>query len=163
MGWAQSPTEVRSLRLGAARARPRRRRAVLLRACRPGDAPDGRRLDAFWAGASIYAGSYVFGSNFDYRLAFLVLCVPQLCAWAGSGARRCPGARLALGIARADALAQLGAARRCRSALQTWYTGLSFPPEEVLNWLLFAWLVAAVAATAAPRACRGGSRRRAAT
>jgi hypothetical protein len=30
--------------------------------------------------------------------------------------------------------------------LQTWYVNLSFPPEEVLNWLLFAWLGAALAA-----------------
>jgi hypothetical protein len=30
--------------------------------------------------------------------------------------------------------------------LQTWYVKLSFPPEEVLNWLLFAWLGAALAA-----------------
>jgi hypothetical protein len=29
--------------------------------------------------------------------------------------------------------------------LQTWYVGLAFPPEEVLNWLLFAWLGAALA------------------
>ena len=40
--------------------------------------------------------------------------------------------------------------------LQTWYVTLAFPPEEVLNWLLFAWLAAALArsALAAARAER---------
>ena len=32
--------------------------------------------------------------------------------------------------------------------LQTWYTGLSIPPEEILNWFLFAWLAAALASDA---------------
>jgi len=32
--------------------------------------------------------------------------------------------------------------------LQTWYEGLSFPPEEILNWALFAWIIGAVVATA---------------
>ncbi|MGK0205604.1 MAG: hypothetical protein ACI9S9_004695 [Planctomycetota bacterium] len=36
---------------------------------------------AFRMGAAIYVTSFVAGANFDYRLVFLVLAVPQLCAW----------------------------------------------------------------------------------
>ena len=99
------------------------------------------------AGASIYAGSYVFGSNFDYRLAFLVLCVPQLSVWARPSSSPLPGARAALG---ALVLTLWLSSDRppLPFGLQSWYTGLSFPPEEILNWLLFAWLVAAVAVSA---------------
>lgn len=32
-------------------------------------------------GASIYLGTYLLGNNWDYRLAFLVLVVPQLSQW----------------------------------------------------------------------------------
>ncbi len=146
VAWAQSPNEVRYLRLGLL-ALGLVGAAILLRGVRPVDAPGGLRLDAFWAGASIYAGSYVFGSNFDYRLAFLVLCVPQLCAWARSGASPLPGARPAL-ASLVLTLWLSSAGPPLPFGVQAWYTGLSFPPEEVLNWLLFAWLVAAVAATA---------------
>ena len=145
VSWAQSPTEVRVLRLGLI-ALGLVLAAVLLGAASRGRDGDERRLDAFWAGAAIYAGSYVFGSNFDYRLAFLVLCVPQLCAWARRGASPLPGARAALG-ALLLTLWLSSEQPPLPFGLQTWYTGLSFPPEEVLNWLLFAWLVGAMAAT----------------
>jgi predicted ferric reductase len=32
-------------------------------------------------GASIYVGTFLLGNNWDYRLAFLVLLVPQLVEW----------------------------------------------------------------------------------
>jgi hypothetical protein len=41
----------------------------------------GRNVDAFRMGASIYVGTFLLGNNFDYRLAFLVLTVPQLVEW----------------------------------------------------------------------------------
>jgi len=146
VSWAQSPAEVRWLRVGIL-VLGLLLAALLLRGARPGPAPDERRLDAFWAGASIYAASYFFGSNFDYRLAFLVLCVPALCAWARPGASPLPGARVALG-ALVLTLWLSSEQPPLPFGLQTWYAGLSFPPEEVLNWLLFAWLVGAVAVTA---------------
>ncbi len=49
------------------------------------DAP--RELDLFLAGAGIYVCTYALARNFDYRLAFLVLCVPQLVRWARQGSR----------------------------------------------------------------------------
>jgi Glycosyltransferase family 87 len=41
-----------------------------------------RELDLFWAGAGVYVCSYALARNFDYRLVFLLLAVPQLTRWA---------------------------------------------------------------------------------
>ncbi|HSM71637.1 MAG TPA: hypothetical protein VK851_08850 [Anaerolineales bacterium] len=40
-----------------------------------------RHLSAFRMGASIYVGTFLLGNNWDYRLAFLVLVIPQLTDW----------------------------------------------------------------------------------
>jgi hypothetical protein len=40
-----------------------------------------RNLAAFRMGAAIYVGTFLLGNNWDYRLAFLVLLVPQLVEW----------------------------------------------------------------------------------
>lgn len=40
-----------------------------------------RNLAAFRMGASIYAGTFLLGNNWDYRLAFLILVMPQLLQW----------------------------------------------------------------------------------
>jgi hypothetical protein len=50
---------------------------------------------AFLFGAGIYCGTYLLGTNFIYRLMFLLLCVPQLQDWQ---IRRCEGDK-AVGIA----------------------------------------------------------------
>jgi hypothetical protein len=46
-----------------------------------------RTFDAFLAGASIYVGTFALpGTNWDYRLVFLLLTIPQLFRWiAGVG------------------------------------------------------------------------------
>ena len=144
VGWAQSAAEVRYVRLGVIALGLLLGLAFLLLG-RAGGTLDERRLDAFWAGAAIYIATYVFENNFDYRLVFLLLCVPQLCAWTRNGGSPAPWP--------AAALAALVATLWLSSSqpplpfgLQTWYVKLSFPPEEVLNWLLFAWLGAALAA-----------------
>ena len=92
----------------------------------------------------MYVGTYVFGSNFDYRLAFLLLCVPQLCTWVRSGGAPAPWPAAALG-ALLVTLWLSSSQPPLPFGLQTWYVNLRFPPEEVLNWLLFAWLAAALA------------------
>jgi hypothetical protein len=38
-------------------------------------------LDAFRIGAAVYVGTFILGNNYDYRLMFLILTVPQLLAW----------------------------------------------------------------------------------
>jgi hypothetical protein len=40
-----------------------------------------RNLAAFRMGASIYVGTFLLGNNWDYRLAFLILVIPQLIEW----------------------------------------------------------------------------------
>lgn len=42
--------------------------------------PEGQTFDLFVAGASIYVGTFILSSNWDYRLIFLILCVPFLMA-----------------------------------------------------------------------------------
>lgn len=44
-----------------------------------------REFDLFWAGACIYVGSYAVFRSWDYRLAFVLLTVPQLLRWATAG------------------------------------------------------------------------------
>jgi hypothetical protein len=51
-------------------------------ACTIADTPAGT---AFCFGSGIYSGTFLLGSNFIYRLMFLLLCLPQLYEW-GSGA-----------------------------------------------------------------------------
>jgi hypothetical protein len=46
-----------------------------------------RDLDLFVAGAGVYLCSYVLVRNFDYRLAFLLLTLPQLLRWARERSR----------------------------------------------------------------------------
>ena len=43
---------------------------------------DGVAGTAFLFGAGIYCGSFLLGTNFVYRLMFLLLCLPQLRQWA---------------------------------------------------------------------------------
>lgn len=45
---------------------------------------DERNFAAFRMGASVYVGTFLLGNNFDYRLAFLILVMPQLIEWARS-------------------------------------------------------------------------------
>ena len=46
---------------------------------------DGIAGTAFLFGAGIYCGSFLLGTNFIYRLMFLLLCLPQLRDWARGG------------------------------------------------------------------------------
>ena len=45
------------------------------------DGSQERNLAAFRMGAAIYVGTFLLGNNWDYRLAFLVLVIPQLSEW----------------------------------------------------------------------------------
>jgi hypothetical protein len=152
VSWAQSAASVRYLRLALIAAGLLFALALYLSRRDHTDAPD-RKLDAFWAGAAVYAGSWVFGNNFDYRLAFLILCIPQLWAWSTRERGPVPGAPLAL-AALLTTLWLSSLLPPLPFGLQTWYEHIEVPPEEVLNLLLFGWLVAAVAATAPVPALR---------
>lgn len=43
---------------------------------------DHRYLDAFRVGAGVYLGTFWIGANWDYRLIYLLLTIPQLSKWA---------------------------------------------------------------------------------
>jgi hypothetical protein len=152
VSWAQSAASVRYLRLGLIALGLLIALALVAARRRPGSTSDVQ-LDAFWAGAAVYAGSWVFGNNFDYRLVFLVLCVPQLWVWTRERSGPVPGAGLALGALIAT-LWLSSVVPPLPFGLQTWYESIRVPPEEVLNLLLFGWLVAAVVATAPALALR---------
>jgi hypothetical protein len=91
---------------------------------------------AFLFGAGIYCGTYLLGTNFTYRLMFLLLCVPQLQDWQ---IRRCEGDK-AVGIA------ELGLFGTVLGVL--WLNGspnghsifLLFP--QLLDWFLFFCMAA---------------------
>src|SRR4029453_11690354 len=44
-----------------------------------------RELDFFCAGAGIYVATFALVRSADYRLAFLLLAIPQLVRWAAAG------------------------------------------------------------------------------
>src|SRR5207302_822458 len=46
---------------------------------------DQRDLDYFVAGSAIYVGTFALAQNFDYRLVFLLLTIPQLFRWTRTG------------------------------------------------------------------------------
>ena len=144
VSWAQSAAESRYIRLSVIALGVLAAVALVALARRSGARVTREvRLDAFWGGAAVYAGTYVFGNNFDYRLVFLILCVPQLCTWAREGGS--PALWPTAAIVAIVATFWLSSAfPPLPFGLRGWYRGLSFPPEEVLNWAIFAWVVAAL-------------------
>lgn len=46
------------------------------------ESPGSRNLRAFWMGAGVYIGTFFIGNNWDYRMIFLILTLPQLSDWA---------------------------------------------------------------------------------
>ena len=95
---------------------------------------------AFLFGAGIYCGTFLLGTNFDYRLMFLLLCVPQLLDWQLDRSRA-------------------GVVQRPKTGLGymvlgvLWLNGSSDGHSlflllpQVLDWSLFAYLTAVLMAT----------------
>jgi hypothetical protein len=86
---------------------------------------------AFLFGAGIYCGTFLLGTNFVYRLMFLLLCVPQLQDWQ-INANKNRGAELGL---------------FCLLFGVLWLNGnadghsLFLLLPQLLDWLLFGYLV----------------------
>jgi hypothetical protein len=57
---------------------------------------DPKRLDAFRMGSAIYVGTFLIGNNYDYRLLFLILTIPQLLDWRHHGSKIVP--RISTGV-----------------------------------------------------------------
>jgi hypothetical protein len=103
---------------------------------RLGSPEEVHSADAFCVGAGVYCGSYLFFYNFDYRLIFLLLTLPQLLR-----ATRVRRARLpfpVLGLALVLVCSWLGTSLPPLPAPldRAWSPRL----DELLNWLLFVYL-----------------------
>jgi hypothetical protein len=95
-----------------------------------------RNLSAFRMGASIYVGTFLLGNNWDYRLAFLILVIPQLLEWT----------RSSFGAYRYTALLSLFAVVASCWHFVFWYSPslyfsessreVWFVIDELLNWFL---------------------------
>lgn len=72
---------------------------VVARWCgRPAQVSPRAATDGFWAGGAVFIVCWFLGSNFDYRLASLVLVLPLLFAWSRSGGRLAVAARITCGL-----------------------------------------------------------------
>ena len=83
-------------------------------------------MEKMLVGCGIYCGSFVLLSNFNYRLIFLLLVVPQLVAWRTTAGN---AKRFALAALLTVALALL-----LSGQLRSWL----FLLKEGANWLIFA-------------------------
>jgi hypothetical protein len=98
-------------------------------------------MDAFVAGTAIYAGSFILEHNFDYRLVYLLLVVPQLLRWA----RRSRFAALVL----LTVVSTLWLSEVLSNGY--WTQHYPLPYDEILTWALFIVLLGMAWAAAVPR------------
>jgi hypothetical protein len=108
----------------------------------------GKNLAAFRMGASIYVGTFLLGNNWDYRLAFLVLVVPQLVEWTTSLNKR-------IGSVAVYSLVAIYIS--CWHFI-AWYSPIItthierltmlFILDELANWMLMVWLAYLLAVSA---------------
>lgn len=109
-------------------------------------------LDAFRAGSAIYVGTFFLGSNFDYRLMFLLLTIPQLTHWWQEKdvlirrIAKITGGALYLSLWHRLIL------RGLEWLLPADFPGsfsraLAFFPDEIANWVLFAGMIFLLAAS----------------
>ena len=124
--------------------------ALVAVTCRRGlpSAPDGRELDFFLAGAGIFVGTFAFAHNYNYRLTFLLLTLPQLLRWARESRPAVPFA--ALGLTLVLASLWLGASlSQFPLGLGEWWERVSadFPYDELVDTALAGYLAGALALT----------------
>lgn len=100
--------------------------------------------DAFVAGAGIYVFSFILWHNWDYRLIFLLMTLPQLVVWTRASQSPVPVPRLTL----VALLGTLWLSVPLTVDLGFWNPALDFITlddlglslDEVLNWVLFVSL-----------------------
>ena len=109
-------------------------------------------LDNFRIGAIIYIGTFIIGHNFDYRLIFLILTLPQLLAWIKI---QNPLSQVSVFLLIAILVTMWS------SFFAVWFSGLFslvfslektgnhlvFLLEEIINWLIFGCLIAILLST----------------
>jgi hypothetical protein len=92
-------------------------------------------LLGFHVGALIYLGTFATANNFDYRLVFLLLTLPQLIEWAAQPAHR---------------LCSLAAATLLSILILLWVSSLSEQLhlwDELATWIVAGQLTALIAVT----------------
>jgi hypothetical protein len=89
---------------------------------------------AFLFGAGIYCGTYLLGTNFIYRLMFLLLCIPQLLDWLMRKYQK------ASWVPEASVLMTVLGVLWLNGNSNGHTSFLLFP--QVLNWILFFFLAA---------------------
>ncbi|MGZ4384808.1 MAG: glycosyltransferase 87 family protein [Gaiellaceae bacterium] len=114
-----------------------RRRSL---AGRPGvGAGHDLEFDSFVAGSAIYVGSFALMHNWDYRLTFLLLTIPQLVRWSRTRLTPLPVPRLTLLFV--IAVLWFG-------ETSLWVPG--HPYDELFNWFLFVSLGTALLLISGP-------------
>jgi Glycosyltransferase family 87 len=115
-----------------------------LRVAAAAEPAERRDLDLLAAGAGVFVGTYALGQNFNYRMVFLLLTLPQLLRWAR--ARDAPLPFAAGGAAAVVATLWLGTSLPVLGVGDWWVeASASFPYDELLNVALFGYLGAALA------------------
>lgn len=103
-------------------------------------------LDAFRAGSAIYIGTFFLGNNFDYRLIFLLLTIPQLVWWWQADSWKLRLSAKITGLVLYFSLYHRLILRGLDALLpadfpDSYARALAFIPDEIANWTLFAGLV----------------------
>lgn len=91
-------------------------------------------LEAFRTGAGIYIGCFLLGTNYDYRLVFLIFTVPQLAAWLGTEKKE---------ILTVPFITLSAIVFSCWSYLPARFLGmkLTFVLKELSNWTVLSGLL----------------------
>ena len=94
---------------------------------------DRRFIDAFRLGAAIYLGTFIEGNSFNYRLIFLLFCIPQIIIWMSSHTGIRIWARIAILTLIVSCWGML--------LLSILPMDLAFWLDELANWVLFTGLL----------------------
>ena len=100
---------------------------------------ENRTLDFFRIGAAVYAGTFLLGASWDYRLIFASFMIPQLSVWATGPEPTLR--RWARGLIGATLVAAWSL------ALKDWFGPSARGLEEVAKWFLFYGCVHLLART----------------
>src|SRR5262245_1682557 len=102
--------------------------------------PDTHHLDSFLIGSGIYIGTFLIGNNFDYKMIFLVLLLPQLFDWLRDRSEFVRPAYLVLGSLMLSTWGESSLAWiRHRTYGNAPASGILL--QESASWLLFALLL----------------------
>jgi hypothetical protein len=114
---------------------------ALFWACKVPTIPQStKHLDSFLIGSGIYTGTFLIGNNYDYKLIFLILLLPQLFDWIQDrGELVCPAYLLLASLMLSTWGESLFTWIHHREAWNSPTSGVLL--QELANWLLFVLLL----------------------